>query len=587
MTVSATRQRQAWWWFLGTAAVLLGILVWLSVMLSSLERAGLRARRASADEQNLRLALWRMDSWLAPRLAREAMRPVADYRAFAPASEAWTNSYTKLAPDAVLVPSPLLANASELFPLHFEVDRQGLVTSPQVPTGNERDVAEASGRGAASFEPAAQRLAMVRSRLPLSALTDELAVAESKLAALGACLVANEPAPLVQQQAVDFDNRMVNYRGNVSPRQLGGAATDAAAGRAAADVGPLVPMWLPGDEPLLVFVRRVTGDVPRLQGVLVDWPALQGELLALVADLFPAGARLLACGFGDAEHQGAMLASVPARLAVANSAVEFAEERFAPRLLWVVWAGALLAFAALGATLRAALSYGERRARFASAVTHELRTPLTTFRMYSEMLADGVVREPAAQREYLETLRQEADRLSRVVENVLAWSRLEQGRFASRREPIVVGELLQRVQLVLARRLTDAGGELVVAASPAAVAAIVATDEDAVGQILFNLVDNAAKYARDAVDRRVHLEVDVADGQLQLRVCDHGPGIADGLQKRIFAPFDRGAVPLASNDHPGVGLGLALARGLAHDLGGSLQLLGRSPGACFELRLPV
>ncbi len=220
-------------------------------------------------------------------------------------------------------------------------------------------------------------------------------------------------------------------------------------------------------------------------------------------------------------------------------------------------------------------------------MTHELRTPLTTFRMYSEMLADGVVREPVAQREYLETLRQESDRLSRVVENVLAWSRLEQGRFASRREPVQVAGLLDRLRPVLSRRLADAGGELVVTATPAIAAAVLATDEDAVGQILFNLVDNAAKYARDAADRRVHLEAEFADGALLLRVRDHGPGIPAALQKRIFAPFDRGAVPLASNDHPGVGLGLALARGLATDLGGSLQLLGGAPGACFELRLPV
>lgn len=596
MTTSPQRLQRSWWWFVGTAGLLLGLLAWLSVRIVRLEHDERSARARTAAEQNLRLALWRMDSWLAPRLAREAMRPVDEYRAFAPPQEAWTRGFDKLGPDEVLVPSPLLSGASELFPLHFEIDRQGRVSSPQVPTGNERDVAEASGRASSSFEPAAQRLATLRERLPFAVLTEELRLAEANLQAIGSCLVPNETMAPEQQQAAEFDNRKVNYAANIGQRRLvdsQGVAPPMAGDVAVAagvppTVGPLMPIWLPGEAPMLVFLRRVAASPPRIQGVLADWATLQAELLALVGDLFPAGtARLERCEAAEPLHQGLLLASVPARLVVATAPVDGAETDFAGQLLWLVWAGALLALATFGFTLRAALGYGERRARFASAVTHELRTPLTTFRMYSEMLADGVVREPVAQREYLETLRQESDRLSRVVENVLAWSRLEQGRFASRREPVQVADLLDRLRPVLSRRLADAGGELVVTATPAAAAAVLATDEDAVGQILFNLVDNAAKYARDAADRRVHLEAEIADGTLLLRVRDHGPGIPAALQKRIFAPFDRGAVPLASNDQPGVGLGLALARGLATDLGGALRLAPGAGGATFELRLPL
>ncbi len=586
-----SHRRRAWSWFVGTAAVLLGSLVWLSSAVVGLDRDEVRARQVAVAEQKMRLALWRMDSWLSPRLAREAMRPAGEYRSFAPAANAWTKGFNKIAPDEVLVPSPLLSFRSELFVLHFELHQDGSLTSPQVPTGNERDVAEAEGRDGSSFEPAAGRLEVLRSRLPFAELSAQLAGAESRLQLMGCNLLPNDSGPTLRQQVVDYDNRQMATAANLGQLRLNQPAPpDAwqASPSASGDViGPMVPLWLPGPEPMLVFTRRVTGAAPRLQGVMLDWSAVHTELIALVADLFDAGcAEVVRCPEPSAEQQGAMLASVPARLVVHSTSREAAGSYFAGRVLWLVWAGVLLALTALGFTLRAALGFGERRARFASAVTHELRTPLTTFRMYSEMLADGVVTEPAAQKEYLDTLRQEADRLARVVENVLAWSRLEQGRFASRREPHVLGDLVARLLSQLSRRLEDAGMTLVVDIDPACARTEVVTDEDAVAQILFNLVDNAAKYARDATDRRVTIAARVDSGEVTLTVCDRGPGVPDAFRRRIFAPFDRGAVPTASNDQPGVGLGLALSQGLARDLGGELDLVPVAEGACFRLRLP-
>jgi signal transduction histidine kinase len=248
----------------------------------------------------------------------------------------------------------------------------------------------------------------------------------------------------------------------------------------------------------------------------------------------------------------------------------------------------LLGLCVLGFTLRTAIGFGERRARFASAVTHELRTPLTTFRMYSEMLADGVVKDPDAQREYLTTLQRESDRLARVVENVLAWSRLEEGRFTARRERVAVNAVVDRVVPVIGRRLGEVGMMLDVRLEDDARQAVLETDEEAVGQILFNLADNAAKYASGAHDKTVHLSIDVRDGQVSFTTCDHGPGVAAEHREAVFVPFDRGAVRGGSNDVPGVGLGLPLARGLARDLGGELHLQdGPGGGACFVLELPI
>ena len=139
---------------------------------------------------------------------------------------------------------------------------------------------------------------------------------------------------------------------------------------------------------------------------------------------------------------------------------------------------------------------------------------------------------------------------------------------------------------MLQRRLADVGLELTVHVDAGVV--VVHTDEDAVGQILFNLVDNAAKYARDAGDRSVELRVVQRGERVVFTLRDHGPGVPAVVQQRIFAPFDRGAVAASSNDVPGVGLGLALARGLARDLGGELSLdPDCAAGACFRLELPT
>src|SRR5688572_1244831 len=97
---------RAWSWFVATALLLLGVVSWLTVTMLRLDHDEVQARRQADLQEKLRLALWRMDSWLAPQLAREAMRPGTDYRAFAPAGAAWTRGLSRLAPDEVLVSSP-------------------------------------------------------------------------------------------------------------------------------------------------------------------------------------------------------------------------------------------------------------------------------------------------------------------------------------------------------------------------------------------------------------------------------------------------------------------------------------------------
>jgi signal transduction histidine kinase len=252
----------------------------------------------------------------------------------------------------------------------------------------------------------------------------------------------------------------------------------------------------------------------------------------------------------------------------------------------VAWGFFSLATLALAVLLRGVVTLSERRAAFVSAVTHELRTPLTTFRMYAEMLAEGMVADEAQRGVYLQTLKVEADRLTHLVENVLQYARLERGSQGKRRETIRLGDLLQRIEPRLRERAEQADMTIVIEADTAERQIQIATDPAAIEQILFNLVDNACKYARASDDRRIHCRVEADSRNVRIEVRDHGPGISGAEMRRLFQPFSKSA-QAAANSAPGVGLGLALSRRLANQLDGRL-VVGRSnsPGATFMLQLP-
>jgi signal transduction histidine kinase len=205
--------------------------------------------------------------------------------------------------------------------------------------------------------------------------------------------------------------------------------------------------------------------------------------------------------------------------------------------------------------------------------------------MYAEMLAENMVPDQESRLRYLNTLRVEADRLTHLVENVLAYARLERGAARGRITPVRVSTILQDGGGRLAERAAQAGLRLTVEADEAALRAKALADASAVEQILFNLVDNACKYAAGGRDRSLHLQAGLDDRCVRIRVRDHGPGIANA--QRLFQPFRKSATD-AAHSAPGVGLGLALSRRLARQMNGDLTYRADcQPGACFELSLPI
>jgi signal transduction histidine kinase len=635
------RPWQIWTAFAACAGIAFAAAGWVSLKALQAEANEAAAREKSILEENTRLALWRMDSLMAPLVAQENARPYFAYDAFYPADRAYGRMFNTLANGEVhaLVPSPLLAASTPFVLVHFQVDPDGTLSSPQVPTG-KADASAVRGLVDAAAVARAKRLltaleptiknAVNTADLPVPQASSGLMVMlppfqEVTPNAKGATLMMQQGRLLTEAQQFErnrseYEARSLyvqrqNVYGNDNsnpPNQQLAFPTDGQDGllpphadevpptaHAQADhsatlasevqVAMMKPFW---DGTHLLLARRVNvGGRGYVQGCALDWPAIQSSLVASIADLLP-HARLapetsVASNALEEARDTRLLASLPVRLIPGMVPLDAATGLTPVQLaLLVGWVAVAVAAGAVAMLLQGVLSLSERRAAFVSAVTHELRTPLTTFRMYSEMLAQGMVRDKADQQRYLETLRIEADRLTHLVANVLAYARLERGRPGGRVEILHVDRLLDIATERLADRAEEAGFVLDVAVPTDVGALEVRADASIVEQILFNLVDNACKYAVTADDRTLTLAASRDDAAVVVRVCDRGPGISPRGQNLLFRPFRKSASEAAVTA-PGVGLGLALSRRLARDMGGDLRHEPSPTGTCFALRLPL
>lgn len=233
--------------------------------------------------------------------------------------------------------------------------------------------------------------------------------------------------------------------------------------------------------------------------------------------------------------------------------------------------------------VRRELRLAETRSRFVSAVSHELKTPLTAIRMYAETLQLGRSPDPERQTEYLETIVQESERLTRLLNNVLDFSKIERGlkeyRLAPNDLADIVGASARAMRYQLEQQHFTLHLEVQEGIPP------VKVDRDAIEQAILNLLSNAMKYS--GASRVIDLRLEQANGAAVITVADRGVGIAAGEQARIFEQFYR--VPAKENDGvPGTGLGLTLVRHIAEGHGGSVTVTS-APGAgsAFAVHLPL
>jgi two-component system, OmpR family, sensor histidine kinase KdpD len=218
------------------------------------------------------------------------------------------------------------------------------------------------------------------------------------------------------------------------------------------------------------------------------------------------------------------------------------------------------------------------RTALLNSVSHDLRTPLASIKASASSLLDGEVRWSDAERdEFLTTINTEADRLTRLVHNLLDMSRIEAGAL----DPHLIESSVAEVVGPVVRRARAASGQRVEVDVPDELAPVL-VDPVRLDQVLTNLLDNARGYAADSP---VLVVADQADDAVELRVVDHGPGIPAPERERVFDQFYR----VEGGRRPeGTGMGLAICRGIVQAHGGSLRVeTTPGGGATFVLTLPA
>ncbi len=223
----------------------------------------------------------------------------------------------------------------------------------------------------------------------------------------------------------------------------------------------------------------------------------------------------------------------------------------------------------------------ELKSDFISNVSHELKTPLSLIRMFGELLALGKVKSPEKGKEYAEIITREAERLSRLIDNVLDFARMERGRSAYEFNPGRLDEVVERSLDVYRHRLEREGFRLTTKIDSELPETLL--DENAMTLLLLNLLENAVKYGKGEI--AVYLTRQ--GNMLRLVVGDQGPGIPLEEQRRIFDRFYRTRQARGTNVR-GSGIGLSLVKHIAEGHGGSVSVDSEpGKGAAFIVDIPL
>ncbi len=604
--------------FTAICALVAGGLGWATAAAVRLEGEQLAEHADAERADQMRLALWRLDSYVAPLIAVEDGRPFNHYSAVYAAPLAYDNQGALRPPGSVVEPSSLLsADLPDWMLLHFQLDAASGWESPQSPSVNLSRVLQNAPNqttlGNATPERArlldelkrglkpADLIAAMRDRVSPTTHKDKILLPAKRLPDLANQGQNNGSDYELRQQANPLNNdvrpaQRVNRSLAFNSVEHNGAnwlTFQGIQGVLSAEVlvnlSPMTALWTPteaGRERLLL-VRLVRIEEKEVcQGIVLDDGALRDVLADKVKDLFP-DARLLPVHEPEPPHPERTMTALPLQLDSGPISGPLNPGWTPLRVgLALAWTAALVALLAVGLGGWSLIDLSQRRIRFVSAVTHELRTPLTTLQLYLDMLVNGLVRNEKQRGEYLQTLNAEANRLNRLVGNVLDFSRLENQRPRLNRTRVTAADLLAQIETAWQGRCKDADKELVIENALADGAAL-CTDGQLVQQILGNLLDNACKYSRGASDSHVWLRVGGDGRRVVFEVEDHGPGVPKRERRSIFRAFRRGRN--AGVTGGGVGLGLALARRWAGLLGGELTLRSASTesGACFRLTLPA
>jgi signal transduction histidine kinase len=273
---------------------------------------------------------------------------------------------------------------------------------------------------------------------------------------------------------------------------------------------------------------------------------------------------------------------------------------YSPRATPQQWAAAgfvfnvsvagLLALFLLGGVVLAlrtadrAVRLSKMKSDFVSNVSHELRTPVASIRVFGELLRLGRAQDPEKVREYGAHIEDESRRLTRLIDNILDFSRIESGRKEYHFAEGDVRELVQAVVRTFEVRLAAEGFRIVIDERDGRLPPLW-MDSDALSQAFQNLLDNAVKYS--GTSREIVVTLSADNGDVVIAVRDHGIGIARDEQRKIFERFHRVGTDLV-HDVKGSGLGLSIVHHIVAAHGGSVAVQSEpGHGSTFTMRLPI
>lgn len=224
--------------------------------------------------------------------------------------------------------------------------------------------------------------------------------------------------------------------------------------------------------------------------------------------------------------------------------------------------------------VRREIELAGQKTSFVANVSHELKTPLTSIRMYTEMLLmskDKISQEK--QSHYLSVILSESERLSRLISNVLSFSRMEAGQKKYNQVTFSLKDFLEEICALHRQPLNEKGIAMHMEMQDETLAVFI--DRDSLVQIMENLISNASKYALEG--KEVTIAIEKNGSETIIKVMDRGAGIPAGSANKIFNKFYRCDNSLISETR-GNGLGLTIARGMARDQGGDLIYSPREGG---------
>lgn len=254
-----------------------------------------------------------------------------------------------------------------------------------------------------------------------------------------------------------------------------------------------------------------------------------------------------------------------------------------------IWAVFLLVAAIAGGVVvafrmvKGKIALAQRKSDFVSNVSHELKTPLTSINLFVEMLLMRLYEDEADTEEYLRAIQKESNRLIRLVERVLDFSRIEKGKVEFHYKQEFISEAILsavdtfRAQLVeneceIALNLKDNLPQLEI-------------DRDAISEALLNLLSNAEKYSFG--EKKVTINAQIVNNYVAIEVIDNGIGIPEHQQKKIFEPFYR-VNDLLPQEVEGSGLGLAFVKYIIEAHGGKITVQSKvGYGSKFTILLPL